>query len=480
VDGAELAVKSPIMARHAGIAMIHQELQQVHNLTVAQNMFLGCPPTRLGGLLVDRRCQLQQAAEVLARIDATIDPAAPIHALKVAQRQMVEIARALLYRARIIAMDEPTSSLTPEEFNRLAVIIADLSAQGVSIIYVSHKMDEVFQVCRRATIMRDGAVVGECDLPQASQKDVITLMVGRELSSEIHHSFTAPDVVLEAKQLASASKIHDISLQLHRGEVLGIAGLVGAGRSELLRALAGVDRITAGSILLGGRKRSFRNPREAIATGIGLCPEERKREGIIPMRSILSNTCLPSIGKYTRAGLIRRKQIAAVALRHLRNVNLRPFLPERPIREFSGGNQQKAIVARWQTADSQILLFDEPTRGIDVGTKAEIHRLIEALAKAGHSIIVVSSELPEVIRLSDRVLVMRNGAIAAEIPRHELTEEAIATAAIAGSSLSSATTMQALRGAPCPPPLLPPLSSRTARRCLAGWVGLFRYARPAL
>ena len=267
-------------------------------------------------------------------------------------------------------------------------------------------------------------------------------MVGRELGHDVHRSFATPTITLEAKHLSSATKIHDISLQLHQGEVLGIAGLVGAGRSELLRVLAGVDRVTSGTIAVSGRERTFRNPREAIAAGIGLCPEERKREGIIPLKSIVSNVCLPSFSKYTSAGMIQRKKIDDLALSHLRHVNVRPFLPDRAIRDFSGGNQQKAIVARWLAANSQILLFDEPTRGIDVGTKSDIHRLIEALAEAGHSIIVVSSELPEIIGLSDRVLVMRNGSIAAELPREALTEQAIATAAISGSASASTSTSE--------------------------------------
>jgi ribose transport system ATP-binding protein len=434
VDGQAVSFRKPMDARGAGIAMIHQELQQVPHLSVAQNMFLGHPLTRAGGLLVSRREQERRAAEALAMIDKGIDPAAPISALKVAQRQIVEIGRALLDRAKIIAMDEPTSSLTPSEFERLAQVIANLSASGVSIIYVSHKMDEVFRICQRASVMRDGNLVGMVDIKATSQRDVIAMMVGRELMQEQHICHATTSVKLEARNLSSATKIRDVSFQLHSGEVLGIAGLVGSGRTELLRLLAGVDRASAGRIEIDGKTVDLANPRAAIAAGIGLVPEERKREGIIPARSVTTNMALASLGSFSKGGIIQHGKLRSAAQNYLRRVNLRPFQLDRPIRLFSGGNQQKAIIARWLASRSQILLFDEPTRGIDVGAKAEIYHLIEALAADGHSIVVVSSELPEVIRLSDRVLVMRDGQVAAELARAELSESAIVAHAIPGAT----------------------------------------------
>ena len=438
VDGTAVAFKKPMDACAAGIAMIHQELQQVPHLSVAQNMFLGHSLTHMGGLLVSRREQEVRAAEALSMIDNTIDPSAPISSLKVAQRQIVEIGRALLDKAKIIAMDEPTSSLTPSEFDRLAEVIASLSASGVSIIYVSHKMNEVFRICQRSSVMRDGKLVDVVDLNKVSENDVIAKMVGRELMQEEHNSFVTQTVKLEAKNLSSATRIRDVSFTLHKGEVLGIAGLVGSGRTELLRLVAGADRLSAGSITIDGKEVSFASPRDAIAAGIGLVPEERKREGIIPLRPVSTNMALASLGSYSSAGMIRTSKLRASAQDLLKRVNLRPFQLDRPIRLFSGGNQQKAIIARWLAAKSQILLFDEPTRGIDVGAKAEIYHLIEDLAREGHSIIVVSSELPEVIRLSDRVLVMREGRIAAEIPRDQLTESAIVAHAIPGANADAA------------------------------------------
>ncbi|ULR46094.1 sugar ABC transporter ATP-binding protein [Rhizobium sp. K102] len=430
VDGTVHHFRKPESARQAGIAMIHQELQQVPHLTVAQNMFLGHSLTRLGGIIVDRREQERRAAEALAMIDPAIDPSAPISSLKVAQRQVVEIARALLDKARIVAMDEPTSSLTPSEFDRLAEIIERLATGGVSIIDVSHKMDEVFRVCRRATVMRDGKVVRTgIDLRASAPDEVIRMMVGRELLAEAHHSHATRTVSVEARDL-STHRIRDVSFDLHKGEVLGVAGLVGSGRTELLRAISGADRLTAGTVKVDGTTLALSNPRAAIAAGIGLLPEERKREGIIPGRSVTSNMALPSMARFSKAGIINHRKLKRTAEDLLKRVNLRPFQLDRQIKLFSGGNQQKAIIARWLAAGSRILLFDEPTRGIDVGAKSEIYRLIEDLAAEGHGVIVVSSELPEVLRVSDRVLVMRDGAIAAELGRDQMSEETIVSHAV--------------------------------------------------
>ncbi|ESZ26658.1 sugar ABC transporter ATP-binding protein [Mesorhizobium sp. L2C084A000] len=429
IDGKPVTLANPVAARAAGVAMIHQELQQVPRLSVAQNMFLGHPLTR-GGIFVARREQERRAADALAAIDPSIDPAAPLGTLKVAQRQIVEIARALLDRARIVAMDEPTSSLTPSEFERLAQVITGLARDGVAVVYVSHKLDEVFGICRRATIMRDGVVVDSVDLKDLSEKAVVAMMVGRELAREHHNSHATNKVMLSARGLSSATKVRNVSFNLHRGEVLGIAGLVGSGRTELLRLLAGADRATAGTIAIDGKAARFASPRDAIAAGVGLVPEERKREGIVPLRSITCNMALASMAVFAPRGLIDHARLKHVAVEKMSRVNLRPFLLDRPIRLFSGGNQQKAIIGRWLAAGTRILLFDEPTRGIDVGAKAEIYHLIEELAAEGHAVIVVSSELPEVIRLADRVLVMRDGTIAAELHRDDISEQAIAAHAI--------------------------------------------------
>ncbi len=437
VDGVRVSGHGPLAARRAGIAMIHQELQHVPELTVAQNMFLGRPLRMAGGLLVDRRAQERAARQALAPLDAAIDPAAPIRTLKVAQRQIVEIARALMEDARIIAMDEPTSSLTPAEFDRLAVLIRDLSASGVSIIYVSHKMDEVFRVCDTATILRDGRKVADVAMVETTEADVVSRMVGRELAHAEHKGFATDDVVLDVENLSRGGAVKGASFQLKRGEVLGISGLVGAGRTELLRLVAGVDRPDGGSIRIEGRSLALGNPRTAIRAGLGLLPEERKRDGIVARRSIRSNIALSSMRRFSRAGFVRRRALHAESLKLMRDMNLRPLDVERPIGQFSGGNQQKAIIGRWIAAGARILLFDEPTRGIDVGAKAEIYALIERLAAEGRSVIVVSSELPEILRVSDRVLVMREGAVAGILERDAISEEAIVALAVPQSARSS-------------------------------------------
>ncbi len=429
IDGTPVTIGSPRAATAAGIAMIHQELQQVPELTVAQNIFLGASLRHYAGLAVNRRAQEAEARRILSPLDPTIDVTAPIRTLRVAERQIVEIARALRARARIIAMDEPTSSLTPREFDRLVAVIERLSAQGVSVIYVSHKMDEVYRVCQSATILRDGRLMGRVVIPDVPVNTVIETMVGRELTGSTHHSHTRDRVVLETRNLTRGRAVQDATLTLREGEVLCIAGLVGSGRTELMRLIAGVDRADSGQVLVNGHPVPG-DPRRRIRAGLGLLPEERKRDGIIRHRPVTSNTALPAMARFSWLGLIQRQRLRITTEALMRDVQLRPLSVDRPIGSFSGGNQQKAIIGRWLAADTRIFLFDEPTRGIDVGAKSEIYALIERLASEGRSILVVSSELPEVIRLADRVLVMRQGRIAAELGPGDISEANIARHAI--------------------------------------------------
>jgi ribose transport system ATP-binding protein len=401
--GQPYSALSPKAARQAGIAMIHQELQQIPRLDVAQNMFLGTAITRLG-LFTDKARMREKAREVLALLDPTIDVASPLGKLRVAQRQIVEIAKALLSWARVIAMDEPTSSLTPREFERLVSVIESLQARNVAVIYVSHKLEEVFRVATRATVLRDGRKVGAVDLSTVSEDQLVAMMVGRSLVAHSQRSFARDEIVLEARGLGRGDVVKNVDFALRRGEVLGIAGLVGAGRTELARLVAGVDTPTAGTIRVRGQAVALKSPRDAIARGVALLPEERKKDGILPLRDTLTQS-----------------------------VSLRPPDIGRAAKLFSGGNQQKAIICRWLMAEAEVLIFDEPTRGIDVGAKVEIHRLIEGLAEQGCSIIVVSSELPEILRLADRVLVMRRGASEGVLPHDELTEESIMHLAVTGA-----------------------------------------------
>jgi ribose transport system ATP-binding protein len=432
LGGAPFVATSPKGARAAGVAMIHQELQQVPRLDVAQNLFLGAPLTRLG-LFTDRAAMRARAREALRLLDPTIDVTARLGTLRVAQRQIVEIAKALLAEARVIAMDEPTSSLTPHEFERLAEVIASLKARGVAIIYVSHKLEEVYRVASHATVLRDGRLVGAIDLGEVKESELVAMMVGRALESHPQRSFARPEIVLETRGLSRGGIVRNVTFNLRKGEVLGVAGLVGAGRTELMRLVAGVDRPTAGELRVKNEPRRFRSPRDAIACGVALLPEERKKDGILPQRSILSNVTLPRLPFLTRFGLLRRRAMSLQVEALARSVSLRPFDIDRAIRLFSGGNQQKAIICRWLMAEAAVLIFDEPTRGIDVGAKAEIYRLIENLAEHGRSIIVVSSELPEILRVSDRVLVMRRGAAEGELSRAEATEESIMRLAVSGA-----------------------------------------------
>ena len=431
VNGKTVDLRTPKSAQLAGIAMIHQELQQIPELDVAQNMFLGTAILKFG-MITDRAKMQVRARQLLAQLDPTIDVTAKVKTLRVAQRQIVEIAKALLGEARVIAMDEPTSSLTPVEFEKLVTVIDSLKAEGVAVIYVSHKLDEVFRVATSATILRDGKMVANVELATTTQDSLVNMMVGRSLDIPPHRSHVQNQQVLSVEGLSRGKHVVDVSFELRRGEVLGIAGLVGSGRTELVKLLAGVDKPTAGKIMLNGQLRSFSNPRQAIAAGIALLPEDRKKEGIIPLRSVAVNAVLPSYHKLTKVGVIKggdlHRQVDEIA----RSVNLRPHDISRAIRLFSGGNQQKAILCRWLMAGSDILVFDEPTRGIDVGAKGEIYKLIETLAAAGRSIIVVSSELPEILRLSDNVIVMRAGAMAGRLSRQELSEETIMSLAITG------------------------------------------------
>lgn len=431
INGRAVEIHTPKAANRAGIAMIHQELQQVPELTAAQNIFLGQPITR-AGIFKDSRAMRETARDLLRRLKADIDVTVPVKTLSVAQRQIIEIARALLGEARIIAMDEPTSSLTPTEFTHLIDVIRDLRRDGVGIIYVSHRLGELFEIADRATVLRDGRYVGTVDIDTVEQGDIVRMMVGRDLESAQHHTSASSKVLLEISNLSWGERIKDVSFELRQGEILGISGLVGAGRTELVRLIAGLYRPTHGTIVLRGKPMVFKNPRQAINAGIGLLPEDRKKQGILPLLPVSINTSLPVLRRFQRAGFVNNTQRQNTVKATVQQVNLRPPNITRPIRNFSGGNQQKAIIARWLVANSDILIFDEPTRGIDVGAKQEIYTMIEQLAAEGKAILMVSSELPEILRLSDRVLVMRGGQVTATLHREQLSEETIMQYAILG------------------------------------------------
>jgi len=430
VDGELVDMKSPLSARKAGIAMIHQELQLVPELTVVQNMFLGRDMTKCKGLFIDKEAQLNRARDILRQLDDSIDPNVQIKELRVAQQQIVEIARALMDDAKVLAMDEPTSSLTPTEFERLAEIIADLKLMGVGLIYVSHKMDEIFRICDRATILRDGKQVGVVNICDETPDTIVSKMIGREIEAVGHQSYVSDKEILRIENLSREGSVSPVNLSVKAGEVLGIAGLVGAGRTELLKLIAGIDPKSSGQIYVDGNLIEKHSVQSSIKAGIGLVPEDRKKEGIVKDQAIKVNVALPSMKSFTSSGLIQQTKLSEKVYQVMSELNLKPLDINKHIGDLSGGNQQKGIIGRWVAADCRVFLFDEPTRGIDVGAKSEIYNLIEKLAQKGKAIIVVSSEMPEIIRVSDRVLVMREGRVAAELVGEHINEENIAQAAI--------------------------------------------------
>lgn len=425
IGGENVTIRSPRAANQYGVAMIHQELQQVPQLSAVQNIFLGHPYKRYG-LFKDARRMRRDAEAVLDRVGANVDVQVAVEELSVAQRQLIEIAKALLGNAKIIAMDEPTSSLTPKEIAVLLNLVRTLAAEGVSIIYVSHKLDEIFSVADNATILRDGEVVGVNKVADLTRDRIVQLMVGRELANQQPRTSTATkEKVLEVSGLTWGTSVQDANFTLYEGEILGVAGLIGSGRTELVSMIAGHIKPTRGEVKLLGQVRKFQTPRDAIQARIGFVPEDRKRTGHIGIMSVAANIGLASASKFTKLGFVQRRKRKEQTTAAVQSLNLRPLNVDQEIQYFSGGNQQKAIIGRWLVAESDVLIFDEPTRGIDVGAKQEIYEVISKLAAAGKALIVVSSELPEVLRLSDRVLVMHEGNLAATLTPPDLTEAKI-------------------------------------------------------
>jgi ribose transport system ATP-binding protein len=411
--GSEVIFSSPLAARRAGIAAIYQEFTLVPTLTVAANLFLGRERTRRG--LIDSRREYQQANEWFKKLGVVIDPDVLVHDLNVAQQQLVEIARALATDARILVMDEPTAALTPNEVEKLFVLLHELAARDIGIIFISHRLDEVFKIADRVTIMRDGQTITTAKAAELNRNQLIELMVGRPLESEFPKLPAAfGDICLEVHDL-SGGKVRSVSFQVKRGEVLGMAGLMGAGRTEVARLIFGADPKTSGEIRVDGKDANIKSPREAIANGICLLTEDRKSQGLVLGATAKDNFALPNLESWSHVGFIDETQESKRFARHVNDLNIRIAGPEQLAEELSGGNQQKLLVARWLETNSQVIVFDEPTRGIDVGAKHEMYLLINDLAAKGKAIIVISSELPELLGICDRIMVMREGRIAGEI-----------------------------------------------------------------
>ena len=424
LDGAVCAFTSPRDALDAGVAMVHQELAFCENLMVADNLSLGALPRRWG--FVDRAALHDRARALLEAIGSTIDPSRLMSTLSVAEQQVVQIAAAVGGGAKVIVFDEPTSSLGETEAANLYRLIVELKARGVTQLFVSHRMPEIFALCDTITVLRDGAHVATQPTRDIDEAGLVRQMIGRELSA-----YVAPPVAhalgaerLRVEQLTSPGKLRDISFSVRAGEIVGLAGLVGAGRSEIARAIFGCDDRATGRVLVDGRVVQIRHPREAVKLGLGFVPEDRKKQGLVLGMRSRENATLPTLSRFTRAGLVDRAAETTAVDASFGRVAFRRG-GEITVASLSGGNQQKVVLAKWLTAGSELLILDEPTRGVDVGAKAELHAWIAARAAEGAAILLISSELPELLGLASRVLVLREGTLRGELTREQATQDAL-------------------------------------------------------
>jgi len=426
VFGEVVRFASPREALAKGIGMVHQELSFCENLSVAENLCLGSLPAR--GVFIDRDATHARAKGMLEAIDAPIDVGARVGALPLGQRQMVQIAAAVGAGARVIVFDEPTSSLSQREAERLYLLISQLRAKGVTSIYVSHRMDEIFRLCDGVTVLRDGRHVSTQPLSQSDEAGLVRMMIGRAIdvaeAPPASRQAVAPEV-LRVSGLSSQGKFSDVSFALRPGEVLGLAGLVGAGRSEIAQALFGLDPGAVGEIHIEGLRVDIKTPGRAMALGLGLVPEDRKRQGLVLDMSARSNITLPVLERLSRATLVLEGQERSLVASFFDRLRVRASSFEAKAAGLSGGNQQKLVLAKWLAAKAKILILDEPTRGVDVGAKAEIHALIDQLAREGSAILLISSELPELLRLSSRILVVRGGRLVGEVPREAASQDGL-------------------------------------------------------
>ena len=409
---------SPREAQDLGIGIIHQELSLMNDLTAAQNIFIGREPRRSFGRL-DEAALNQGAADIFATMNLNLDPRAIVGSLTIAKQQMIEIAKALSYRSKVLVMDEPTAALNEAEIAELFVIIRQLKAEGVGIIYISHKMDELKRIADRVTIMRDGEYVGTFEAADTPISTVISMMVGREVTEKPLHvpDTSGAEVALEVTGLTRGRDIQDVSFSVKKGEILGFAGLMGAGRTEVARAIFGADPRDSGEIRVHGHLCHIKTPSDAVAAGIGYLSEDRKHFGVAVGMDVRANIAMASLRRFTsRIGVLQERMMREVSVKYINRLGIRTPSDRQEVRLLSGGNQQKVVIAKWLLRDCDILFFDEPTRGIDVGAKSEIYKLLEDLAQQGRAIIVISSELPEIMRLSHRIAVMCEGRLTGILP----------------------------------------------------------------
>ena len=424
--GQEVCFKGPAESEEAGISIVHQELNMMNDLTVAQNLFIG--REEMNGFLIDDKKMNEKARELFKVLKIDINPAEKIGNLTVGKQQMVEIAKAISSKAKVIIFDEPTAALTDSEIEELFKVIRDLKKQGTGMVYISHRMDEINVISDRVIVMRDGEYVGTLITKECSKDDIIKLMVGRAIFGEPKTaSNVAKDapVVLKCENLNRGKAVKDVSFELRKGEILGFSGLMGAGRTEVARLIFGADKKDSGKIFINGKEVTINTPEDAVAHGIGYLSEDRKRYGLIVDKSVEENTVISSLNDFVKGIFIDNAKSKEVSKKYVESLKTKTPGVSQLVKKLSGGNQQKVVIAKWLVRNSDILIFDEPTRGIDVGAKSEIYALMESLAKEGKSIIMISSELPEVLRMSDRIIVMCEGRITGTLDIAEANQEVI-------------------------------------------------------
>lgn len=433
IKGKEVNIRNPHHAQQLGIGIIYQELNLIPQLTVAENIFLGRERQKYKFLL-DEDWMNQEAQAILDRLGVQIQAGDRVNDLGIAQQQMVEVAKALAVDVRVLIMDEPTSALTDTEITQLFTLIRHLRERGVSIIYISHRMEELFGIGDMVTVLRDGKCIATKSIADTCREELIRMMVNRELDEQYHRE--KPDlgnVVLEVESLNGVDMVRNINFSVRAGELVGIAGLLGSGRTELARIIFGADPHVTGQIYIHGKKMHFKNPRDAIMAGVGLLTEDRKSQGLIMTMSVKDNITLPSLGEFIKHGVVRTVRERAAAESYAKQLNVKMSGIDQSVLNLSGGNQQKVVLSKWLCRKADLLIFDEPTRGIDVKSKHEFYDLMNALTAQGTAIIVISSDLPEIIGISDRVLVMHKGTLSGSFDRSEMTAERILNSALGGA-----------------------------------------------
>jgi len=426
LDGKPIDFTSPKEALENGVSMVHQELNQCLDRTVMDNLFLGRYPKKFG--VIDEKRMFRESSRLFSSLKMNVNPNVIMRTMSVSQRQMVEIAKAVSYNAKIIVLDEPTSSLTEPEINKLFAIVRDLKSKGVSFVYISHKMDEIFQICDEVSVLRDGNMVYQKTTLDAKMDELISAMVGRSLDKRFPDVDNTPgEDYLEIKNLSTkySPQLEDISFTVKKGEIFGLYGLVGAGRSELLESIFGIRTISKGEIILNGRSVRFSSPKDAMAYNFAMVTEERKLNGMFGKDTIEFNTCITNLEQYKKFGLLSSRKMRDAANREIKKMHTKCVSADELITSLSGGNQQKVIIGKWLEREPDILLLDEPTRGIDVGAKYEIYQLIIKMAKEGKTSIVVSSEMPEILGITNRIAVMSNHRLAGIVNTKETDQEAL-------------------------------------------------------